>query len=112
MFRAILASLILAACSAAAPPAPQLDTSVKPRFIGIVILYRDGEYVNAVSSNKTYEDIQDCLKVANGAISKAVADGTIPENGTAIGACIPLPTVKKPVKVIPDPKPTPEQGTL
>lgn len=88
---------------------PQLDASASHRFIGIVILYKDGEYVNAVASNKTYGDIKECLEIANGAISKATADGTIPENGNAIGACIPIPTLKKAPK---EPKPTPEQGTL
>lgn len=113
MFRVLLACLFLAACSSAKPPAPQLDPSVAPKYIGVLMLYVDGEYVKGIASNKTYVTTKECLDVANSVIAHAVANGDIPRNGSAIGACIPVPSLRKPLHLPPlDPKPTSEQGTL
>lgn len=102
MFRALLVSLLLVACSSQSQPTAPVDPGKSPKYLGIILLYVNGQYVNNITSGRIYENIHECLDTANATISKAIANEAIPKNGNAIGACLPVPVLKTaPVEVIP-----------
>lgn len=119
--RLFLLGLLLAACSQQSPPestalAITLPTvSQAPQYLPVLILYKDGEYVNVLTAPSAKSSLKECLDDANAHIAKALENESIPDGGYALGACLPIPSfaslpplAKKPR----EPKPTPEQGVL
>lgn len=80
-------------CGAATKSAERPD----PLFVPVGIFYMNGKFVKIVPvGTETFINIKECMETLQRAVGGVMQSGTIPNGGSMIGGCVPVPATNTP----------------
>lgn len=90
-------SLVLGLTLVGAISAANAIPAVTPIFIPTAIFYHNGKLIKLLQVGEPYTDMQKCLKEMQEGIQGMIESGKIPNGGSVVGACVPVPSTVAPM---------------